>query len=321
MHALSTTLPGFKRSGLLSFPRRRRLQEWWIALSRPVRLSGVTPGEIVSTPFRRVSVAAISSSSAHAKSDWLELSPPSLMNPAVISALARSLLAGELRLDDAYARAARTLGRKWRWLKPLVRRYLHWFAGCTRPRHRDVVQFLRGDPDFQQAIAKYRAEISIAEWIAEPQRMQPAAAARDWQLPAIESVSALADWLCLSIGELEWYADLKGLSSKTSNPKLQHYHYRILEKRSGGIRLLESPKSNLKALQRRILSGILNLIPAHHAVHGFVQGRSIATFAAPHVAKHILLRLDLQDFFRRSPPRASQRFFERWDIRKVSPRC
>ncbi|HLK20130.1 MAG TPA: hypothetical protein VKT81_14330 [Bryobacteraceae bacterium] len=243
------------------------------------------------------------------------------MNPAVISALARSLLAGELRLDDAYARAARTLGRKWRWLKPLVRRYLHWFAGCTRPRHRDVVQFLRGDPDFQQAIAKYRAEISIAEWIAEPQRMQPAAAARDWQLPAIESVSALADWLCLSIGELEWYADLKGLSSKTSNPKLQHYHYRILEKRSGGIRLLESPKSNLKALQRRILSGILNLIPAHHAVHGFVQGRSIATFAAPHVAKHILLRLDLQDFFRRSPPRASQRFFERWDIRKVSPRC
>jgi RNA-directed DNA polymerase len=70
-----------------------------------------------------------------------------------------------------------------------------------------------------------------------------------------------------------------------------------LPKRSGGVRLLESPKSNLKALQRRILSGILDRIPAHPAVHGFVKGRSIATFASPHTGKSVLLRLDLQDFF------------------------
>ena len=57
------------------------------------------------------------------------------------------------------------------------------------------------------------------------------------------------------------------------------------------------PKPRLKELQRRILSGILDRIPVHAAVHGFVKGRSIVSFAAPHAGKAVLLRLDLQDFF------------------------
>ena len=73
---------------------------------------------------------------------------------------------------------------------------------------------------------------------------------RGWALPVIETLGDLADWLCLSIGELEWFADLKGLGYKLRNQKLHHYHYRILTKRSGGVRLIESPESNLKALQR-----------------------------------------------------------------------
>jgi hypothetical protein len=227
----------------------------------------------------------------------------------MISALARSLIAGELIVDDVEACAVRTLGRRWRWLRPLAGRYVEAFAGRTRPRHRDVFQFLLDDPGFVEARAKYRTEIAIAEWIPEPQRMQPVAAAQNWELPVIENVSDLADWLCLSIGELEWYADLKGLGYKHPKPKLQHYHYRILPKRSGGVRLLEGPKSNLKALQRRILSGILDRIPVHPAVHGFVKGRSIATFAAPHAGKHVLLRLDLQDFFPSFPAARIQALF------------
>ena len=227
----------------------------------------------------------------------------------MISVLARSLLAGEVVVDDVHARAVRTLGRRWRWLRPLARRYVEAFAGHTRPRHRDVVRFLLDDPGFEQACTKYRTEISIAEWIAEPQRMQPVEPARCWRLPVIESVGDLADYLCLSIGELEWYADLKGPGHKLRNPKLQHYHYRILQKRSCGLRLLESPKSNLKALQRRILSGILDRIPIHPAVHGFVKGRSIASFAAPHVGKRVLVRLDLLDFFPSFPAARVQGLF------------
>lgn len=155
---------------------------------------------------------------------------------AVISVLTRSLLAGEPTLEAAHARVARILGRSWRWLRPLVERYVDAFGGPIRPRHRDVVSFLLSDQEFSRACAKYRHEVVIAEWLAEPQR-------------------------------------------------------------SGGVRLLESPKSRLKQLQRRILTGIRDPIPAHPAAHGFVEGRSIVTFASPHASKQVLLRLDLQDFF------------------------
>jgi hypothetical protein len=102
---------------------------------------------------------------------------------AMISVLARSHLAGEPIAGDVHARAVRTLGRSWRWLRPLARRYVETFAGRTRPRHRDVVRFLLDDPGLEQARAKYRNEISIAEWLPEPQRMQPVAAGDGWAFP------------------------------------------------------------------------------------------------------------------------------------------
>jgi RNA-directed DNA polymerase len=244
---------------------------------------------------------------------WGSWPPPLMPASAVISVLARSLLAGEQFVDDVHARAVRTLGRTsgrtWAWLRPLARRYVRAFAAGTRPRHRDVVQFLLNDQGFIRARSKYRHEIFIAEWLAEPQRMQPVARARHWELPVIESVGDLAAWLSLGPAELEWFADLKGLGYKLRRPKLQHYHYRILLKRSGGVRLIESPKPRLKELQRRVLSEILDRVPAHSAVHGFVKRRSIVTFAAPHVSKRVLLRLDLENFFPAFPGARVQAFF------------
>jgi hypothetical protein len=228
---------------------------------------------------------------------------------ALISALARSFLAGDPAADAVHARAARTLGRSWRWLRPLVRRYAEAFAGHTRPRHRDAIQFLREDSGFRHAWARYRDEISIAEWIPDAPRMQPVRAAEQWNLPVLENVADLADWLCLTVGEVDWYADLRSLNDKQRNPKFEHYRYRILHKCSGGVRLLEIPRSNLKELQRRILSGILDRVPAHPSVHGFVKGRSIATFAAPHTGKHVLLRLDLEDFFPAFPAARAEAIF------------
>ena len=193
--------------------------------------------------------------------------------------------------------------------KPLAVRYVEAFAGGTRPRHRDVVRFLVKDSGFQRACAKYRHQISIAEWLGEPQRMHPVGTAQGWDLPVIESVGDLADWLSLSTDDLEWFADLKGLGNKLRNSKLQHYHYSIRPKRSGGVRLLEMPKPRLKELQRRILTGILDSIPVHPAVHGFVKGRSIVSFAAPHAGKAVVLRLDLQDFFPGFPAARVQALF------------
>lgn len=116
---------------------------------------------------------------------------------AVISVLARSFLAGEPTVDGVHSTAARTLGRSWRWLRPLADRYLQAFRGRTRPRQRDVVRFLLEDAGFRRACARYREELDVAEWLAEPQPMQPAGAARGWDLPVIETVGDLARCLAL----------------------------------------------------------------------------------------------------------------------------
>jgi hypothetical protein len=215
----------------------------------------------------------------------------------LLAALARSILAGATAPEQIAARCGRTLGRQWRWLRSLAQRYVRRFEHQVRPRRRDVVQFLRDDRGFQRAYREYAGELWVAEWIAEGQRMQPVAAARAWNIPPIESAGELANWLGLEAGELEWFADLKGLESIRGSARLRHYHYRVLAKKLGRIRLIEVPKPRLKEIQRQILSEILNQIPPHPAAHGFVKGRSIRTFVAPHVGQRVVLKMDLENFF------------------------
>jgi len=220
------------------------------------------------------------------------------MPPPFITALARAFLAGEPAVEDLIARAARMLGRPWRWLRPVARRYIEAYTGQTRPRRRDVVEFLSQDPAIAYARSKYRGQLHVEQWLTEPQPMQPVAAAAKWAVPSIETVAALADWLLLTPGELDWFADLKGFGYRRQDgPKLRHFHYRVLEKSARGIRLIEAPKPRLKALQRQLLSLILDQIPPHSAAHGFRKGRSIQTFVSPHVGQRVVLRMDLQDFF------------------------
>ena len=236
-------------------------------------------------------------------------------NPTLLTALAQSIIAGEPHPNAIELRLAATLGRPWRWLRPLSRRYAKRFSGQTqsqtqtqnpnqtqiqthtRPRLRDVIRFLQTDPGFVRARARYGDQIRIAHWIAEPQQMLPVPAAQTWNLPALASVSELALWLGVSLTDLDWFADLKGLTRHHISSPLAHYNPRILPKKSGGLRLIEAPKSRLRALQRQVLREILDHIPPHPAAHGFVPGRSVKTFATPHVGQAVLLRIDLQNFF------------------------
>ncbi|MGB6944399.1 MAG: reverse transcriptase family protein [Bryobacteraceae bacterium] len=217
--------------------------------------------------------------------------------PSLVTALAQSFLAGEATVDGIVDRAVKTLGRNWRWLRPLAGRYLQSMAGEMRPRQRDVIHFFLHDPGFRRAWSKHFDELSVAKWLVDPQPMQPVEAAAAWNVPAIESIGALADWLSITPDELLWFADLKGLAYKSNNPQLTHYHYRVLAKKSGAIRLIEAPKPRLKALQRQILTQILDRIPPHPAAHGFVQGRSVQTFISAHLGRRVVLKMDLQDFF------------------------
>jgi hypothetical protein len=220
-----------------------------------------------------------------------------MLSSAILKVLAKAILAGEQEKDAVAARLFHVLGRNWRWVRPLAGRYVEIYAGGIRPRRRDLISFLRVDPGLVEAGQRYGNQIKILHWITGPQPMQPVPAARDWAIPRIETVGGLAEWLEVTPSELGWFADLKGLGYKHTIARLEHYHYRVLAKAGGSIRLIEIPKPRLKDLQRRILFGILDRVPSHSAVHGFVKGRSIQTFAAPHVGGRVVLRMDLENFF------------------------
>jgi RNA-directed DNA polymerase len=272
-------------------------------------LSGVTPGNRDELKSRRMSLAARSADQlTQGQTGWSILPSHSasyfataliMPNLSLLNALAQSFLAGEQNVEQVIARGSRTLGKPWRWLRPLAKRYVEIFASGRRPRprHRDVVVFLLHDRGMAQVQSKYFRELFVQQRLTEPQQMQPVAAAKMWDVPAIESFGALAEWLGLTPSELQWFADLKGLGYRKSSQQLRHYHYQVLVKRSGNIRLIEAPKPRLKELQRQILSAILEKIPPHPAAQGFLKGRSIKTFVAPHVGRRVVLRMDLRDFF------------------------
>ncbi len=115
-------------------------------------------------------------------------------------------------------------------------------------------------------------------------------------LPQLPTIGALAAWLKEPVGALGWLADQWRLGSDEQT-RLQHYHYRWLPKRSGGLRLIEIPKERLRRIQQQILRQILDPLPPHAAAHGFRHGRSCVTHAALHAGKHIVIRMDLKDFF------------------------
>jgi RNA-directed DNA polymerase len=75
------------------------------------------------------------------------------------------------------------------------------------------------------------------------------------------------------------------------------YRTFAIPKKSGGHRLIESPVKERRSAQK-VLAEALN---AHYrptkSAHGFVAGRSVVTNARAHVAKSIVVNVDLLDFF------------------------
>ncbi|WP_237142895.1 retron St85 family RNA-directed DNA polymerase [Salmonella enterica] len=106
-------------------------------------------------------------------------------------------------------------------------------------------------------------------------------------LPILENVDDLSQSLRLP----------KEVISKFSfnNDK---YYYRIeMKKRTGGIRHIESPLKELKAIQRWVLRYILDKLSPSVYAKGFVRKKSIIDNAKPHEGNQYVLNLDLQDFF------------------------
>ena len=112
-------------------------------------------------------------------------------------------------------------------------------------------------------------------------------------LPWIPNREALARFLGLSMPELLWLADPQRISAP-SNP---HYRMLVRNKRGGGARVLLAPRPRLAAVQRKVLRTLLDPLEPTPWAHGFVRGRSIRSYAHPHVGREVVVHLDLADFF------------------------
>jgi hypothetical protein len=228
---------------------------------------------------------------------------------ALARPLAHAFLIGDPDLAAILEHGEMILGRRWPWLLATAKRYLRTFSGPTRPRHREVVAFLVADRSFRLACTRFGGQLTVRNRLVGPESMRSRGVFAALPLPPLDTVAALARWLRLDVTELEWFADLKGLSARSPQPALRHYKAIVLGKPPGDIRLIEAPKVRLKHLQRQILTDILDLIRPHPAAHGFLKRRSILTYVEPHIARAAVLRMDLRNFFPSIPRSRVQAIF------------
>ncbi len=210
------------------------------------------------------------------------------MNP-FLRHLATALLEGTWREDALLARLRERLGGEPRWMERLVADLVGEFGADGPGSVRELVEAIVESYALIDAVRERPLargyETRIPEMHESP-----------WRVPALATSKELASWMGLEVPELVALADERGISRAAADERRRHYRYRWVAKR-GGYRLLEAPKRRLRSVQRCVLDDILAHVPPHAAAHGFRPQHSISTFAAPHVGRAVVIRLDLQAFF------------------------
>ena len=110
-------------------------------------------------------------------------------------------------------------------------------------------------------------------------------------LPLWEDSEQIARDFGLTKGRLDWFA------TERLDDGVSHYVQFRIPKSSGGSRVIMAPKTDLRALQRKLLRRLVADLPVSQYAHGFRKGRSIRTNAEPHVGKQFVIGMDLEDFF------------------------
>lgn len=223
------------------------------------------------------------------------MAPESTMSTwnVVAKALASAFLVGPWTSSGLAERGAEVIGGRTPWLLSLVRSTLRFFPRPPRARLELLSELLATRPVLRRACRNPLAPVTIRRWFTAAPEMgrQP------WPVPSLPTQAELAGWLGVTDAQLGWLADSRGLERTSSPGRWRRYRYTWIPKRSGGERLLEQPGLELARLQRKVLHGILDVIPPHEAAHGFVAGRGVRGFAEPHVGQAVVVRVDLEDFF------------------------
>ena len=112
------------------------------------------------------------------------------------------------------------------------------------------------------------------------------------QMPVIETDRELAEFLQIE------YNTLRYLTYHRDVITFDNYYRFDIPKKSGGTRHIAAPKTQLKAVQRRILDQILQKVEISDLSHGFIKYRSILTGAKVHqTSPDLLINIDLENFF------------------------
>src|SRR5215510_9584240 len=110
-------------------------------------------------------------------------------------------------------------------------------------------------------------------------------------LPVWKTEKELAAALSLTVGKLRHFCQHR------QRETVPHYITFAIPKRCGGERLIHAPKRRLKEALRKLDRLLVCKLPRSEHAHGFVRGRSIASNAAAHVGKAVVIRFDIKDCF------------------------
>lgn len=213
--------------------------------------------------------------------------------------LALAFLAGDWTPPALRARGRQALDDSPPWLPRLVRRILRVFPEPPDADGLELVSFIEKDETLCRLLRRTSNHGRIIrKWFLVEGAM-PSVAEPPGRF-AVEPFAGLDDLaraLELTPEQLAWFADTRGINGDAHAQALSHYRFRWVQKRAGGWRLLEAPKPRLKAIQRHLLRTILARVPPSPVAHGFVAQRSVRTFAAQHADAHVVVGMDLCDFF------------------------
>jgi RNA-directed DNA polymerase len=206
------------------------------------------------------------------------------------AALSAAFLAGEWTQDAMLRRAGEALEPAPGWLRRVAAAVLDAYRRPPADRPRELTEFIR------LTILRLRPPLPrprVRRWFLPEQQM----IRRRWPVAELDTKADLAGLLGLEDARLDWLADIRGLERTVESEQLRNYRYAWLPRPNAPPRLIEQPKSMLKAAQRRVLREVLDWIPVHDTAHGFVPGRSARSHAAAHAGAAVVVRLDLEDYF------------------------
>ncbi|MFM0364533.1 RNA-dependent RNA polymerase family protein [Paraburkholderia sediminicola] len=193
----------------------------------------------------------------------------------VTYAIADAMLAGPPEATAMVERMTLVLGERADWMNGLARRVATRFG--SRWDSVDSKELSKVVAENAGFVSAWRGENQprVVRVLARPPFQRPPPPwLHDVALPQLPTLGDLAAWLEVEPDELDWFADRWRVPAQSAATPLHHYSYKVIEKRDGRCRIIEVPKSRLRALQRKVLHGLLDRVPAYDAVHGFRRGRN-----------------------------------------------